>query len=284
MESSESPHRTHTSAQPSKLTQEEARIRLAYQRRAKPPEYYSFFDPGFLFLVQERERALLAKLRLHGRWPLAGNRILEIGCGSGHWLREFIQWGALPTDLTGIDLRPEALSLASRSCPQGVMLRCMEGCLLEFDDETFDIVLQSMVFTSVLDEEVRQQMAHEMLRVMKKDGLIIWYDFFFANPWNPDVRAVRKAEIKQLFPRCLVELERVSLILPVVKRLAPLSWWGCYLLSKLRFFNTFYLGVIKKQSDLPPLPRTPASGAQDSSPAHSRHGSPWPHAQHDADR
>lgn len=249
MANSESPHKLDISQQSSKLAQEEARIRLAYQRRVKPPEYYSYFDPGFLFLVQERERALLARLRLHGRWPLAGNRLLEIGCGSGHWLREFIKWGILPTDLTGIDLRPEALALAARGCQQGVVLRCMGGSALEFDDGTFDIVFQSMVFTSVLDEEVRQQIAHEMLRVVKKDGLIIWYDFCFANPWNPDVRAVRKAEIRQLFPHCLVELERVSLILPVVKRLAPWSWWGCHLLSKLRFLNTFYLGVIKKRDD-----------------------------------
>lgn len=249
MGSSETLHSTHTAVQPSKLAQEEARIRLAYQRRVKPPEYYSFFDPGFLFLVQERERALLAKLRLHGRWPLAGKRLLEIGCGSGHWLREFIKWGVLPTDLAGIDLRPEALALAARGCPQGVVLRCMGGGALEFDDGTFDIVFQSMVFTSVLDQEIRQQIAHEMLRVVKKDGVIIWYDFFFANPWNPDVRAVRKAEIKQLFPHCLVELERVSLILPVVKKLAPWSWLGCHLLTKLRFLNTFYLGVVKKQGD-----------------------------------
>jgi len=125
----------------------------------------------------------------------------------------------------------------------------MGGGALEFDDGTFDIVFQSMVFTSVLDQEIRQQIAHEMLRVVKKDGVIIWYDFFFANPWNPDVRAVRKAEIKQLFPHCLVELERVSLILPVVKKLAPWSWLGCHLLTKLRFLNTFYLGVVKKQGD-----------------------------------
>lgn len=225
---------------------EEVRIRLAYQRRTKPAGYYSLFDPGILFIVQERERILLERLKQHNRDPLAGSRFLEIGCGSGHWLQQFIKWGISPADVTGIDLRPDALSEAAQRCPQEVTLKCMGGGKLEFADETFDLVLQAMAFTSVLDEEMRRKMAQEMLRVVKRNGLIIWYDFFFGNPWNPDVRGIRKAEIHRLFPNCYIRLERVSLILPLVKSLAPWSWGACYLLSRLRLLSTCYLGVIKK--------------------------------------
>jgi hypothetical protein len=38
----------------------------------------------------------------------------------------------------------------------------------------------------------------------------------------------------------------VSLALPLAKILAPWSWIACYLLSRLRFLNTHYLGVIQK--------------------------------------
>src|SRR5215831_4541791 len=106
---------------------EEARIRSAYQKIAKPAGYYSWFDPGNLFLIQEREKLLLKRLRRHGRYPLTGSRFLEVGCGSGHWLREFIKWGVSPADVTGIDLRPDALSMAARLCPQGVTLQCANG-------------------------------------------------------------------------------------------------------------------------------------------------------------
>ena len=230
----------------SDATTEETRIKLAYQRRSKPAGYYSLFDPGILFIMQERERILLKRLKQRGRDPLTGSRFLEIGCGSGHWLQQFIRWGVSPADVTGIDLRPDVLSEAARLCPQEVTLKCMGGGKLEFQNETFDLVLQSMAFTSVLDEEMRYAMAQEMLRVVKSHGLIIWYDFFLANPWNPDVRGIRKAEIHRLFPKCHVELERVSLILPLAKSLAPWSWGACYLLSRLRLLNTFYLGVIKR--------------------------------------
>ena len=84
-----------------------------------------------------------------------GGEILEVGCGSGHWLREFIKWGASPSDTIGVDLRSEALTSAARLCPGGVTLQCMNGSTLDFPDESFDIVLQSLVFTSVLDENMR---------------------------------------------------------------------------------------------------------------------------------
>lgn len=225
---------------------EEARIKQAYQKK-KPAGYYSWFDPGNLFLVQECEKLLLKRLRQVGREPLAGQRLLEIGCGSGHWLREFIKWGIKPEDITGIDLRPDALARAAALCPQGATLRCTNGSVLDFADESFDLVLQSLVFTSVLNQTMKEEMAREMMRVVKKDGLIIWYDFHVNNPWNPNVRGVQKAEIRRLFPGCSVVLDRVSLALPLAKWLAPWSWLLCYFLDRMRLLNTHYLGLIHKQ-------------------------------------
>jgi ubiquinone/menaquinone biosynthesis C-methylase UbiE len=227
------------------IAREEARIKSAYQR-TKSAGYYSLFDAGILFLVQEREKLLLRRLQKHGHKQLADSRFLEVGCGSGLWLREFIKWGVSPSNMTGVELRPEALSGAARLCPSGVTLKCMNGVTLEFPDESFDLVLQSLVFTSVLDKGMRHRMAEEMLRVVKKTGLILWYDFHVDNPWNANVRGVRKAEIKRLFPNCHIELERASLALPLAKVLAPRSWITCYLLSRLRLLNTHYLGVIQK--------------------------------------
>jgi ubiquinone/menaquinone biosynthesis C-methylase UbiE len=234
-----------TEMKTSEIANEEARIKSAYQK-TKPAGYYSWFEAGNLVGVQERERLLLKRLRQHGRDSLTGTCVLEVGCGSGHWLREFIKWGASPSNMTGVELRPEALLGAAKLCPPGVTLKCMNGVTLEFPDESFDLVLQSLVFTSVLDERMRHGMAEEMLRVVKKNGLILWYDFHVDNPWNSNVRGVRKSEIKRLFQNCHIELERVSLALPLAKILAPWSWIACYLLSRLRFLNTHYLGVIQK--------------------------------------
>ena len=45
---------------------EEARIRAAYARRDEADARYSWFSPGYQFMMQQRERRLLALLRRHG--------------------------------------------------------------------------------------------------------------------------------------------------------------------------------------------------------------------------
>ena len=35
---------------------------------------------------------------------------------------------------------------------------------------------------------MKQAVAEEMLRVLKPQGLILWYDYHVNNPWNKDVR------------------------------------------------------------------------------------------------
>jgi len=85
------------------LEVEEAQIRAAYANRQGDVRH-SWFNPGHLFLIQERERRLLALLSRYGCAPLNTKKILEVGCGSGYWLREFIKWGARPENITGIDL------------------------------------------------------------------------------------------------------------------------------------------------------------------------------------
>ncbi len=84
---------------------EEKRIEAAYEkRRSQKRESYSWFNKGHVFLMQELERGLLELLMNNGIDSLATKTILEIGCGSGFWLREFIKFGARPENLTGIDL------------------------------------------------------------------------------------------------------------------------------------------------------------------------------------
>jgi hypothetical protein len=42
---------------------------------------------------------------------------------------------------------------------------------------------------------MKEQVASEMLRVVKEDGLILWYDYHVNSRWNPDVRGVKRQEI-----------------------------------------------------------------------------------------
>src|SRR3712207_7932261 len=59
----------------------------------------------------------------------------------------------------------------------------------------YTTLFRSTVFTSVLDASMQQQMAAEMRRVVKRNGLILWYDYHVNNPWNSDVRGIKRQEI-----------------------------------------------------------------------------------------
>ncbi len=230
-----------------RLAAETTRIKAAYARR-QCGDLYSWFNPGQLFLLQERERRVLALLKSLGlsRWP--DQKILEVGCDTGYWLGEFIKWGARPENLTGIDLFSGCLVEARPLQAAGVGLVQANGAYLPFFPSTFDLVLQSTVFTSILDQAMKQVVAGEMLRVLKPSGLILWYDYHVNNPWNTDVQGVKRGEIRRLFPGCGITLRRVTLAPPLARLLAPRSFLLCALLEKLRILNTHYLGVIRKSA------------------------------------
>ena len=228
------------------LAQEERRIHAAYARR-RAGTLYSRFNPAYLFMVQEREKQILKLLARHGFARLKEKTVLAIGCGNGDLLRDFIKWGARPENLCGIDLLPERTAEAIRVCPNEVKI--LEGNVanLRLSDESFDVVLQATVFTSVLDPDTKRQMASEMCRVLKPNGLIIWYDYHMDNPRNRDVKGVKLAEIKKLFPGCYIRVQRITLPPPISRRVAPYSWLLCYLLSRIPWLCSHYIGVIRKQ-------------------------------------
>jgi SAM-dependent methyltransferase len=225
---------------------EAARIRAAYSKRTSR-SIYSMFDPAQLLATQERERKLLKLLARCGfSTKLNEARILEVGCGSGFWLRELVQWGARPENIFGIDLLPERIADAKRLCPSGISLYCQNAVDLHDLPGPFDLVLQSTVFTSILQAEMKQRIASEMMRVLSRRGLIVWYDFHLSNPANPDVRGVTRGEIEKLFPGCQISVERLTLAPPLGRPSARISSPLHSALSTLKIFSTHYLGHIRK--------------------------------------
>lgn len=224
---------------------EEQRIRDAYARRPQDSKY-SWADPAHVFRLQSLERHALDLLARSRMGPLAGKRILEVGCGRGHWLREFVKWGAHPEDTVGVDLLSARIREARGLCAREVNLLCCSAGDLPLPDRSFDVVAQFTVFSSVLDPTLRGQIALEMLRVVKQRGLILWYDFLVNNPRNPDVRAVGRREIHALFRGCRVVLRRVTLAPPIARRMAPRSLALCSLLELVPLLRTHYLAAITK--------------------------------------
>ncbi len=224
-----------------------ARITTEYQRRdcEIPLDFYSWAKPANLLMHQQTLRSCIGMLRRASLFPLDGLRVADIGCGAGTWLLEFVQWGADPNMLAGIDLMPGRLDRARQRIPQSD-LRVGSASELPWPDEHFDLVSQFLVFTSILDQSRRQAVANEMVRVLKSGGSILWFDFRVDNPNNPEVKALRRKEIKALFPGCSVELAPALLAPPLSRLLAARSWALAEALHVLPFLRTHYVGLIRK--------------------------------------
>ena len=75
-----------------------------------------------------------------------------------------------------------------------------------------------MVFSSLLDDAYQQRLADIMWRWLKPGGAVLWYDFVYDNPSNPDVRGVPLKRVKTLFPQGRLDVRRVTLAPPLARR------------------------------------------------------------------
>ena len=229
---------------------EEKRILDVYRKRDERVKngegFFNFENPAQLFRTYERYWATLRLLSSHGFTPLSDQRILDVGCGDGTMLRQFLQWGAAPANLAGIDLRSQAVTHAKQLNPD-LDIRCGSATELPWADESFDLVCFHTVFTSILDLSMKEKIAKEVERVLRLGGAVLWYDFMYNNPNNPDVRGITAKEIHKLFAGFDIHLQRITLAPPIARRLPD---WGLPvlypLLSLIPLLRTHYLGFFVK--------------------------------------
>src|SRR2546425_9549868 len=144
---------------------------------------YSPLNAAGLFTFQERERALLGALAMITDTPdrLAQLRVLDVGCGTGGLLQDFVRYGATPALLCGIDLL-ESRVIEARTRYPHLDTRCANAEELPFADGSFDLVLCFTLFDTILDTGVRGRVSREILRVLKACGRVLLYDFRWNNP------------------------------------------------------------------------------------------------------
>lgn len=225
--------------------QEPAAVAERYARRALP-DRYSLLQPDVWQTVQERQRAMLQLFSRLGWNDLAQRQVLEVGCGAGGNLLELLRFGFRPEHLAGVELLPERFALARKLLPAGVTLWQGDAARVELNGLRPDIVLQSTVFSSLLDDSFQQRLAERMWSWVAPGGGILWYDFTVDNPCNPDVRGVSLKRVKALFPRGTCWHRRVTLAPPLARAVCRLHPSLYPLFNVLPLLRTHLLAWIEK--------------------------------------
>ena len=196
---------------------DEARAVAERYARRGGADRYSALRPEVWQTLQERQRALLRLLAANGITNLSALRLLEVGCGTGGNLLELLRLGFAPQHLMGIELLPDRLEQARHVLPAATALIVGDATAAAIAPASLDFVLQSTVFSSLLDDAFQQRLADAMWAWLKPGGAVIWYDFTIDNPRNADVRGVPLSRLRALFPQGRVQHRRVTLAPPLAR-------------------------------------------------------------------
>jgi SAM-dependent methyltransferase len=198
---------------------EAAAVRTRYARRRGDDERYSILSAPVMYANHERQRAMIELFRsLRVNPPTT--RLVEVGCGTGKNLLEFLRFDFQPEHLQGIELLDESAAQARSVVPN--TLRIITGDAADpmccaIPPASQDIVFQSTVFSSLLDDSFQERLAARMRSWLRPGGGILWYDFTVDNYLNADVRGVPVSRIRQLFPDGHLRFRRITLAPPIAR-------------------------------------------------------------------
>ena len=139
------------------------------------PALTRIYDPAVRLSTREHHfKALLIEQAA----PVPGQRILDLGCGTGTLAIQLKQLEPR-AEVVGLDADPAMLSQARTKADRaGIELELTEGLSTElpYEDASFDRVLSTLFFHH-LDPEPKRQTAREIARVLRPGGELHVADF-----------------------------------------------------------------------------------------------------------
>lgn len=237
-----------TGSAPPDAASEIDEIRKRYERRRTEgiDWRYSLLNPAVWQTVHERQRALLALLHRLGWQDLSQKSLVEVGCGNGGNLLEMLRFGFDARNLRGVELLEERCVEARRALPAELQLTLGDACELDVLPNSQDIVLQSTVFSSLLDDSFQRRLADAMWRWVKPGGGVLWYDFTVDNPRNADVRGMPLERVRALFPGGKLHARRITLAPPLARQVVRLHPSLYTLFNTVPLLRTHLLAWIEK--------------------------------------
>jgi ubiquinone/menaquinone biosynthesis C-methylase UbiE len=93
-----------------------------------------------------------------------GKKLLEVGCGTGHWSQFFSEYGF---EVTGVDISERMINIARAKGIPNSSFQIADGHSLPFEDSSFDVTAAITTLEFVCDAE---SVLREMVRCTHKPG------------------------------------------------------------------------------------------------------------------
>lgn len=148
------------------------------ETRGRTIRWASFYDPFVKLLSLGKDQKMrqstveLAQIK-------PGESILDVGCGTGQLTRAAKGKAGATAEVVGVDASAEMIAVARRKAQEeGCDIDFQPGLIekLPFPDDTFDIVLSSLMVHH-LPDDLKERGFTEVYRVLKPGGRLFVVDF-----------------------------------------------------------------------------------------------------------
>ncbi|GII91730.1 class I SAM-dependent methyltransferase [Sinosporangium siamense] len=137
----------------------------------RPRAYDLFASIGYL----GRRREVYTRLALFsGIRP--GDKVLDVGCGTGYFSRILAQVAGYSGRVTGVDPSEAMIEYARRRAPANCVYEEGEGQALKAEDGSFDLVVSSLAVHH-MPVAARAAAMREMFRVLRPGGRLLIAEF-----------------------------------------------------------------------------------------------------------
>ncbi|MFN8575356.1 MAG: methyltransferase domain-containing protein [Candidatus Sericytochromatia bacterium] len=228
------------------MTNELDRLKQVYIDRKNLKISYNPVLPENYYLLNSREKMFIISLLKYFGTNFENLKVLDLGFGSGIDIFTLIKSGFNIKNIYGVEVIEERFNNLKNIIPNA-NLKLNSGFNIPFESENFDLVIQSTVFSSILDKNSRKLLSNEILRVLKPNGKIFFYDLKFNNPWNKNVIKIDKNELKYLFENCKIKSNSLTLNPVIVREIAKNSIIICEILEKIPILCSHYYSIIEKK-------------------------------------
>ncbi len=141
-------------------------------------------DPDYIYSIRNKigfyQNLILKKsfIKIINRNKLSLRKfinIIDLGCGTGYWLREIANFKGSSKRLVGLDISKERIKYA-KTINNNIKYIRNDICKIPFKNNSIDFVIAFDVFMFLINENDLIKSFSEIARILKNNGYFLFFD------------------------------------------------------------------------------------------------------------